>query len=187
MRLRNLLALSTLIALPAMAQDARFGLQAGLSLPQGDAKTYVDSHTGYTLGLYFFCPIDGGHSLRPRLDYSSVSGSIAVPGGSSDTKVTTTDAGLDYLYNFSGKAGVGPYLALGLGYANTKVTTSLAIPSLGAGAGNDQKGTFMWGLGGGWNFTPLLGAELRYTSTSPDFGGGSVKNNAISLSATFTF
>ncbi len=202
MRLRNILPLVALLAVPAMAQDVHFGFHAGLNFPMGggsningtsgfdiSAKDAVDSKIGFAIGIDVPINFNGGHSIRPRLDYTTNSGSASsslFPSGGVDGKVTSTFLGADYLYHFSGKADNGGYLAAGLGMANTKLEFSGGGSSI-----DDNKSAFAWTLGGGWQFTPMFGAELRYTHTHPtlNFGGSdfTMKNDGMVLSATFTF
>ena len=77
MRLRNLLPLLALVAAPAFAQDAHFGLQGGISLPQGDVKDAVDSKMGFGIGVHVAIDFKGGHVLRPRLDYTTTKGTMS--------------------------------------------------------------------------------------------------------------
>jgi opacity protein-like surface antigen len=178
LRLRTLLPTAVLLALPAAAQDAHVGLTLGLSLPQGDASTLVDSHTGFTLGLQAPVDLKNGHMVRPRLDYTQQNGS---PYGI-DITVSTLALGVDYNYYFSRQADRGFYLLAGLGYANTKVEVSSSF----FGGGNDTEGAVNLAFGGGVQFNPTVGMEIRYTSTHPDFGG-SLDNDALNLSVTFRF
>ncbi|HJW73356.1 MAG TPA: porin family protein [Geothrix sp.] len=184
MRLRNLLPILALTAAPAFAQDAHFGLQAGISMPQSDAKDFVDSKMGLGLGLNVGIEFTGGHVLRPRLDFTRTKGTLNELGVSFDNTVTTTTLGMDYNYFVSGKATEGFYLIAGLGFAKTKVEAS--VP--GFGSASDSKNALAIALGAGFQFTPMVGADLRYTTTHPDFGGtDKFKNDAINLGVTFRF
>lgn len=194
MRLRYLLPALALVAAPAFAQDARFGLQGGISLPQGDVKDAVDSKMGFGLGAHVAIDLKGGHVLRPRLDYTSIKGSVSESiGGYSanfDNTVTTTTIGVDYNYYVSGKATQGFYLLAGLGYANTKLESSGSANIMGFVINfneSETEGALALAVGGGFQFTPMVGAELRYTTTKPDFAGESIKNEAINLGVTFRF
>lgn len=182
MRLRNLLPLLALVAAPAFAQDAHFGLQGGISLPQGDVKDAVDSKMGFGIGANVVIDFKGGHVLRPRLDYTTIKGTMSELGISIDNTVTTTTIGADYNYYVSGKATEGFYLIAGLGYANTK----LEVSAFGLSASKTESALAL-AIGGGFQFTPMVGAELRYTTTKPDFAGQSIKNDAINLGVTFRF
>jgi opacity protein-like surface antigen len=186
MRLRNILPLVALLAVPAVAQDAHFGFSVGLSSPMGGGsstdislKDAVDSKIGFTAGVNVGIEWQGGHVLRPRLDYTHHNGDAFGVSGA-DVTVNAFQLGADYNYFVSEKASDGFYLLVGVGYANTKVS--------GNGVGNsDNKSAFAWGAGVGYEFTPMVGAELRYGSTHPDFTGTTLKNDTLNLSVTFRF
>lgn len=188
MRLRNILPLVALLAVPAMAQDAHFGFQFGISSPGGGSTSYntlslkdaVDSSLGFTLGANVGVEWQGGHVLRPRLDYTHHSGS---PSGSGlDVTVTNFQVGADYNYFVSGKAAQGFYFLVGLGYANTKLEASY----LGSSASNNGS-ALAWGLGIGGQITPLTSVELRLNSTHPDLNGVTVNNDTLNLTVGFRF
>ena len=202
MRLRTILPLLAMLAAPAMAQDAHFGLQAGINFPMGgssnvngtgsysvSAKDAVDSKIGFNIGINVPINFDGGHTLRPRLDYTHFSGSAADslfgPGSGVDGKIDSTFIGADYLYHFSGKSD-GGYVLVGAGYDHSKLEFSANGASV-----DDSKSAFAWALGGGWQVNPMFGVELRYNSTEPtlNFGGSDFKfkNDGFMLGATFTF
>lgn len=198
MRLHALLPALALLAFPAAAQGVHFGLQAGVVIPTGSsdfngntisAKDVVDSNMGFNIGLSVPIDFSGGHTLRPRLDYSHLSGSSdkLFPGLGIDGKVSTLFVGADYLYYMNQKAE-GFYVVVGAGAANTKVEFS-AVNSI-----SESNTTLAWTLGAGWQFTPLVGAELRYASTHPSFsnafGSGFTldgKNDSVHLEVTFRF
>jgi len=180
MRLRYLLPALALVAAPAFAQDAHFGLQGGISMPQSDAKDFVDSKMGYGLGIHVAFDLKGGHMVRPRLDYVTTSGSIIA---GVDTKVVTTTLGVDYNYYISGKATEGFYLIAGLGFSKTK----LEISAPGYGSADDDKTALAMAFGCGYQFTPMVGADLRYTTTEPSDNGVKFKNEAINIGVTFRF
>jgi hypothetical protein len=176
MRLRHLLPVLALVAAPAFAQEAHFGLQAGLSLPMADlkAKDQADAKMGYTLGLNVGLEFNGGHVVRPRLDYTTHDSNY------SGLKITNTAFGVDYNYFVGGKAAQGFFVIGGLGYAKTKVEFSTM---------NESKSALALAVGGGFQFTPLIGMDLRYTTTKPTFDGTSeaFKNDALNLGVTFRF
>lgn len=198
MRLPILLPTLALLAAPAPAQEVHFGLQAGVIFPMGSsdlngntfsAKDAVDGKMGFNVGLSVPIDFTGGHTLRPRLDYSYLSGSAdkLFPGFGIDGKVTTTFIGADYLYYIAGKSE-GFYILVGVGAANSKVEFSAANSI------SESKTALGWTVGGGWQFTPLVGAELRYVSTHPSFdnafGSGVTvdgKNDGLNLGVTFRF
>jgi hypothetical protein len=179
MRLRNILPLVALLAAPAFAQ-ASFGLSLGVSKPMGDAKDFVDSKMGFTFGANVGIDMKGGHVLRPRLDLTQAKNDW---GSGVESKISTTTLGLDYNYFVSGKATEGFYVIAGLGYSKTKAEMSIS----GFGSADDSASALGMALGMGFRFTPLVGADLRYTTTKPDFNGVKVTNNALNASVTFSF
>lgn len=168
------------------AQDAHFGLQGSVSKPQSDLKDLTGDKNGYSAGISFPVYYENGHELRPRLDYGWTSGSATNGlGYTVDSKVKTAYLGVDYLYHFSQKND-GVYLLAGAGAANTKLETDDSTPVTG-GSSSDNKTAFAWQAGLGWQFNALLGAELRYTATRPDFNGTTLNNSAIHAGLSLTF
>lgn len=201
---------TTLVALLALsgaaslkAQDAHFGVQAGLNFNMGGSSNVngntdlsvsnkdAAGSTGFSVGLSVPIDFNGGHTIRPRIDYTRNSGTASdslFGTGGIDGKVTSTFFGADYLYHFSQKND-GGYVLAGLGMANSKLTFS----DNNGNSLDASKTAFAWSIGGGYQFTPMVGAELRYTSSHPslNFGtGGSdftLKNDALNLGVTFRF
>lgn len=169
------IAAALTISSAAQAQDIHFGFNVGRSMPQSDAK---DLDGGYTAGFWVPFEFNGGHTIRPRLDYTSNKGNLFI----FSTTVTTTHLGVDYLYNINGKAGEGFYLLAGLGYAKTQVSVDSFF-----GSGSGDKSAFAFGAGLGYEFTPMFGIELRYASTHPGSGDNIFKNDYVNVSATFRF
>ena len=180
-RLLLVLAPLALAAAPLAAQDAHFGIQAGVNLPQSDLKDFVDSKLGGTLGVNATLDFGSGHVIRPRVDYGYYSASVSNPFFTSDNKVKTLGVGADYLY-FPAQKMEELYLTAGLGYQNTKAEAN--TPS---GDVSESKGAFAWAAGAGWQFNESFGAEARYTSSHPKFDGGTFKADAINLAVTFKF
>lgn len=169
MRLRNILPLVALLAAPAFAQDVHFGLSAGVNKAMGDAKDLGFDKIGLGIGVDLGIEFKGGHVLRPRLDYTKTSHKDF-----SDVTLATTTFGVDYNYFVSGKAAEGFYLIAGIGRANTKVEYP---------GGSDSESGMAYAAGFGFNFTQLVGANLRYTSAKAD----ALRNNALNASVTFRF
>lgn len=169
------IAAALMISSAAQAQDVHYGFNVGRSEPQGDVKNYVDG--GYTAGFWVPFEFNGGHTIRPRLDYTSSKGTFFIV---SDT-ITTTHLGVDYLYNINGKASEGFYLLAGIGYAKTQISFG------GFASGGGDKSALAFGAGLGYEFTPMLGIELRYASTHPGSGEELLKNDSLNVSATFRF
>ena len=175
-RLLLVLAPLALAAAPLAAQDAHFGVQAGVNIPQSDLKDFVDSKLGFTVGANATVDLGSGHVIRPRVDYGSYSSSFSDPAFGGDHKVKAISVGADYMY-FPAQRMEGFYATAGIGAQNTKVEGD---------AGSDNKTAFAWAVGGGWQFSDLLGAELRYTSSHPNFGQ-TFKADAINAAVTFKF
>ena len=181
----NLRSLSlTALALGSLGRQAqegpRFGLQATLSLPQGDLKDAVDSKMGYGVGAHVTFDLQGGHMIRPRLDatwYPKYTVSDAF--GSASVTYSNLSLGADYLYFVEGKPQ-GLYFTGGLSAVQWKGEASVNVLGI---SGSDSETTTKLGLaaGLGYQFNKTVGAELRY-QTSKVWDG-----NANSLQAGVTF
>jgi len=180
-RLLLVLAPLALAAAPLAAQDAAFGIQAGVNIPQSDLKDFVDSKLGFTVGGNVAFDLGSGHVVRPRVDYGYYSASVSDPFFTSDNKVRTLALGADYLY-FPAQRMEGFYATAGIAAQNTKIEADTPFGDV-----SDNKTAFAWAIGGGWQFTDAVGAELRYTSSHPKFDGGTFKADAINLAVTFKF
>lgn len=176
-RLLLVLAPLALAAAPLAAQDAHFGIQAGVNVPQSDLKDFVDSKLGFTVGANATVDMGSGNVIRPRLDYGFYSASVSNPLFTDDRKVKALSLGADYMY-FPAQKMEGFYVTAGIGVQNTKLEETNF---------SDSKTAFAWAVGGGWQFSDLLGAELRYTSSHPSFGGDAFKSDALNLGVTFKF
>jgi len=95
--------------------------------------------------------------------------------------VKALSLGADYMY-FPAQRMEGFYATGGIGAQNTKIQTSNPYGDV-----SDNKTALAWALGGGWQFSDVLGAEARYTSSHPKFSGGTFKADAINLAVTFKF
>ena len=197
MRLRNLLPLVALLAVPAMAQERPImgGFQVGLASPTGSSdlmnskysvKDLVDNKIGFNIGGHVSFDLQNGHMVRARLDETAFSGDFSDKIGVGDAKIATLGVMGDYLYHISGNTQ-GFYLTAGIGYE----FTSAKINAF-AGEHTSSKGAFAYDAGLGWQFTPMVGMELRYASSHPtdfDYVGGKydVKNDRVNLSVAFSF
>lgn len=173
----NRIALATLLAAGSglMAQDARFGLQAQIAIPQGDLKDAVDSKLGLGAGVHATFAFDQ-HAIRPRFDYTfypeaDLSGV--------KTKVSSMALGADYLYFVDGK-DQGVYFTGGLSAIRWKVDVDVA------GFGSDSASTTKLGVaaGLGYQWTKAFGTEIRYVNSSLD--PNTTANNIV-VGATFRF
>lgn len=164
MNLRALTLLAAVCAAPALSaqEGPRFGLQAGLNLPQSDLKDAVDSKAGFNLGAQATFDLRGGHMLRPRLDYSwfpEYTESFA--GDSIGTKVTRTSLGVDYLFFVNGSPR-GFYVTAGIAAVQWKVEVDLTLAGLGSGSDSQTTNKLGLAAGAGYQFTKAVGADLRY-------------------------
>ena len=175
------LAPLALAAAPLAAQDAHFGIQAGVNIPQSDLKDFVDSKLGGTLGVNATVDLGSGHVIRPRLDYGYYSASVSNPLFTNDNKAKTLFVGADYLY-FPAQKMDQIYVTAGLGYQNTKLESSSPYGDV-----SESKGAFAWSAGAGWQFNDTFGAELRYLSSHPSIEGTTFKADAINAAVTFKF
>ncbi len=185
------IALSTFTG-GAQAQDFRAGGQLTLSIPQGDLgdSDALDGKLGYGLGLHGFWGFGGGHAILPRLDYTMYKKTDWQGEAGVDFKVNDLKVGADYNFYLSGRAGEGFYFLGGLGYSSLKWEAASGPVSL-----SETKGTFYLAAGGGFMFTPHVGAELRYThakytgvgSSLPGFSGEDMTGPAISASLLVRF
>jgi hypothetical protein len=174
------LALAIMAASVLQAGDVKFGLKATLAMPQGEIgdKDHLDGQMGYGIGADVLIPMSGGHAIVPRFDYTTIKKSEN--GG--DITVTPIGIGADYNYYFSGNAGEGFYLGLGLGYTSAKIEFSSGPHSL-----SSTPTALYTAASLGYMFTANIGAELRYTSTSlePEFFGYKEKVSSPILNASF--
>jgi hypothetical protein len=170
----NRIALATLLAAGSglMAQDARFGLQAQIAVPQGDLKDAVDSKLGLGAGVHGTFAFDQ-HAIRPRFDYTfypeaDLSGV--------KTKVSSMALGADYLYFVDGK-DQGVYFTAGLSAIRWKVEVNTPFFS-------DSTTKLGVAAGLGYQWTKAFGTEVRYVNSSidPNFTA-----NNIVVGATFRF
>jgi len=170
-----------LLAVPASAQDTRYGFAIGLAFPQADTNQLVDHKLGYAVGGQIALPLGDGHVLRPRLDLSVVTRNTDQ---GSSLSVTTGCVGADYNRFVSGRANEGFYLLVGLGYAVTTLShTDLRFSPYNNLQSSQDQNAIALAAGLGYQFNRTYGADLRYTTTKP----GSFKNDAVNLSMVFQF
>ncbi len=184
MKLRTFALVAAALAAPALvAQEGpRFGLQAGLSLPQGDLKDAVDSKMGFSGGAHMTVGFAGGHMLRPRVDYVWFPEySVSMPGASASTKISGLSAGADYLYFVEGKPQ-GFYLTGGLALVQWKTEVSGSFLGYSVSA-SDTTTKLGIAVGAGYQFNRTVGAEVRYqTSKAED-----ITLDTLQLGLTFRF
>lgn len=179
-RVPLVLAGAALAAAALSAQDVHFGLAAGLSLPTGDLKTYTDNRTGFSLGAHALVDLGDGHTLRPRLDYTSFSEKTGF------YKLAQTAFSVDYLYFMNGKPNEGVYLGAGLGLASNKYSASNLDYDPPTYNRTNTKPVFT--VTAGYQFNDQWGAELRYHgSRFTDEYDTTTSVNFITAAATFRF
>lgn len=166
------------LAMPATAQDLRFGVQAHASLPMGDLKDAVDSKAGIGVGLHLTVDFGQGHVLRPRLDY------VAFPDAtvySVKNRVNDLSLGADYLYMIEGRTGC--YVLGGLSANRWKFDAE--VGGLSFSTSTTKLG---YALGTGYAFNENVSLELRFTATKFDSSTVSNQNaNALQLAALYRF
>lgn len=166
MTLRTLVLTLAALSAPALgAQEApRFGLQAGLNLPQADLKDAVDDKVGVNIGAHMALSFKGGHMLRPRVDYTWFPEHTMSGGGASvSVKFSGLSLGSDYLYFVDGTAQ-GLYFTGGLALIQWKAESSASF--LGSSASGSETTTKLGVAAGlGYQFNRTVGAELRYQTS----------------------
>lgn len=180
-RLMRMMLPLALSAAPVAAQSLHYGFQVGANFAQSDLKTFTNQNATLTVGVNLPIDLGEGHVIRPRLDYARYSESNAQGTQGLDDKATSMFLGADYLY-YPAQQPKGFYFVAGLGYDRVKFEQSFA------GLSDDTtKGNLGWGAGAGWQFTDLLGAELRYTSSHISTGGAPMTFAADAINASVTF
>ena len=185
MKLRTLAMLAAVLAAPALSaqEGPRFGLQAGLNIPQSDLKDAVDSKLGFNIGAQVTFDLRGGHMLRPRLDYTwfpeySVSGG----GASASAKFSNISLGADYLYFVEGKPQ-GFYFTAGAAAIQWKMEVSVSVPGFGSGSTSETTTKLGLAAGVGYQFNQDRRCRSRYLKSSAWEGD----LDMIQVGATFRF
>lgn len=171
-----------LISPLASAQDLKWGGQLTLSLPQGDTgnKQNLDGKPGFGLGFHALVDLKNGHAIVPRFDYLMYANGSPDPNHWApgvELKNRLMMLGVDYQYHFTGKLDQGPYLLGGLAYGDMEYKAEKGGASIAASA----KAPVL-ALGGGYQFSPRVGLELRYLSAT--FKPNDVSMTAPSLNAS---
>jgi len=159
---------------PLMAQDAgwskyNYGLQLGALLPQGELKD--GASTGFGLAGYMEKVWSNSWALRGRLEYTQFGEkeysyySYDFHDNTYKVQLKQTGVMLDLIYYMSHKDTIYPFA--GIGYFNR--TQSETLDYQDNWGGGRSEGSFeldsevAFCLGAGWNFTPHLGVEVKYT------------------------
>ena len=148
-------ALSVVAARPAMAQNIRWGVAAGLLLPMSDYSNA--DKMGFTGGVGGTYNLPGGVGIRADLSYGTTSEKSGVTAHT--TKILGGMASVVYAF---GRSGPKPYVMGGLGLSNVKISASGTSAS-------ESKVAF--GFGAGISLPMGTGSshlfvETRYTSVS---------------------
>ena len=191
MKLSSILISGAMLALlgpttALQAQEVRYGVQVQWNIPMDDLKTFVDNRAGFGGGVHMTSDFGGGHVLRPRLDYVVYPENVNFlqpifgANASGKAKASFFSAGLEYLYNFSGKADYGFYVSAGIAWHRWKanydyvVKTGIGTVYNDATFTSDKAG---WSGGLGYNFNRNIGLEVRYVATQFDMDNGTAKAN----------
>lgn len=184
MTLRALTLIAATLAGTALSaqEGPRFGLQAGVNIPQSDLKDAVDSKPGFTIGAHGTFDFRGGHMLRPRLDYTWFPEySVGGGGASASAKFSNISLGADYLYFVEGKPQ-GFYLTGGLSAMRWKAEMDVNV--LGYGFSTSEETTKLGVTAGvGYQFNRTVGAEVRYLKSK----AWESDLDMIQVGATFRF
>jgi hypothetical protein len=159
-----ILILMTGAAMNLGAEQPRFGVQGGLSVPAGDLSD--NANLGIQAGAHAKWDFRQGHGLMPRADLNLFSSNDGV-------NVTNVALACDYTYHFERRA-TGFYALAGLNLSNYH-TSWRDHSSNDSSLGLD--------LGAGYDFDRHLGVQGRYTTNS--FSG--VTYGALNLGVTYTF
>ena len=146
-------AVCVVAARPAMAQNIRWGLAAGLLMPTSDYGNA--DKLGFTGGVGGTYNLPGGVGIRADLSYGTTSEKSGV--AAHTTKILGGMASL--VYGF-GHSGPKPYVMGGLGLSNVKVS---------AGSTSASQSKVAFGFGAGISLPMGTGSshlfvETRYTS-----------------------
>ncbi len=148
-------ALCVVAARPAMAQNIRWGLAAGLLMPTSDYGNA--DKMGFTGGVGGTYNLPGGVGIRADLSYGTTSEKSGITPHT--TKILGGMASVVYAFSHSGPK---PYVTGGLGLSNVKI-------SAGGTSASQSKVAFAFGAGlslpMGTGGTRLF-VETRYTSVS---------------------
>ena len=158
------------------AVDLSIGLQGGIMAPMGDLNAWTGKSTGFGAGAHLLLDLGNGHTVRPRLDFSSF------PGKPGFYKFQQFSGGADYVYFTEGRPTGGFYLDAGVGMASNLYDTNFQ-PSYSRSYSNPYLA-----LGFGYQFNAVCGVELRYqTSRFTDADGVATNVNSLGVAATVRF
>jgi hypothetical protein len=146
------------------AEFPMVGLQAAVVMPLKDLKAFSDTKQGTDLGLHMTFDQGDGNVLRPRLDWQR---QAEVTVGGQAHRASSLSLGGDYLY-FSEGAPERFYVFIGAALNAWSFHTSPGDLILSDGTSLHTSATKLsLGLGLGYQWTSLLGTELRYSHCKP--------------------
>ncbi len=184
MALRLLLPLLALwlCALPLSAQGRLFeedailppslGVNAQLGFPLGTANRDLNEHYGWGLALNYPWHLGGRHVLRPNLEYNRYRISPPSPPAwaaeaDQSPDLTSWKVGVDYLLYQEPWAHHGPYVFVGAGLQWSRSEHRVANASGTALVSHRATSQAPWvGTGFGYQFTPDIALEVRYSLTA---------------------
>jgi hypothetical protein len=163
--------IALIAAAPLCAQDGgwskvNWGVQLGALIPLDFKGYYLDYETGFGLAGYGEKVWSNNWALRGRLEYvkygeASESGESWYKNGYYIRKCSSYQTGLMADVIYYGLSN-NLYLFGGVGYFYI-VDTWSDVWSDGSDVGSDTVSAPYLSLGIGWNFTPHLGLEVKYT------------------------
>ncbi|MBV9963926.1 MAG: PorT family protein [Parafilimonas sp.] len=147
--MKKILFFCTLILGVATA-NAQFGIQAGVGLYSGKAKSDGVSYTyktkpGFTAGIVYSAPLSGNISFMPSLNFTQKGGKYSESGVDDKLTLSYIDLPLNFVYNANGFfIGLGPDLAFGVG-GKEKIS----------GSGLSESNDIKFGSGDNADFKPF--------------------------------
>jgi hypothetical protein len=169
-RLFALPLIALIFAMPLNAQDVtwsryNFGLQVSALMPSGDTLKSV-ADTGVGLAGYIEKVWSSSWALRGRLEYTAFGEKEF--GYGLKAKLSQTGAMLDTIYYMGHRNVLYPFA--GIGY----FSRSVDVKSGGTSGSVSIDSELAYCLGVGWNFTPHLGLELKYSQCESSWFQASV-------------
>ena len=170
MRVSHSILAILILGLPLAAQSARFGVQAAVSVPNGDLNDYAN--LGLQFGGHGQWNFGNGHGLIGRID-------AAFYGQKNDVTVSSLSGGADYTYHFE-RRPVGLYVLAGLTearYTQDYSGSSYNSNSLGID------------LGVGYDVDRNLGFQVRVTNHTfdNDWNNNSLTMSSVNFGVLYTF
>ncbi len=181
-----LLALG-LVALPAAAQEVRWGLSLGAFAPQGELRDFAGNE-GSHLGVFLDLNLGRGHVLRPVWDLLAVegkdregrqleAGSGRIVTSRGEHLAALSQLGVAWLWFPSGSTR-GFHTLLGGGLQSTVVEARWMGPS-GKTISNRMYGT----LGVGWTLGEHWALQVRYFQAPYHEQGGNPSSGRTQVAA----